>query len=353
MSRPIGYHRTSLQAVHQPTHMLDTRDKVIALCNEKGCSVQEPYPGFIVAEDFASKCLDVDATRMIDEMDVAIPTVHTGQEIVPGRLQWVSGKHIDLHYRGNELKRRKCWIQDGGTDKNILIYSYTGWNNPIAFATSDWNKSTHFKPICDKYNQFADACGLDRSNHAITTAYDDKEANIGFHFDKTRTLSDRGCIAVLKIGKCARRFCLRERVIKDISEELSEKEKEKVNVLLDKEHDAMPLIFDEYVPPGTLLFMTMEANFRTQHGVPEESSTVGVSGSIVFRTVDPKKGSRSTRELKKNSEKVYKERAERAELRKEKKENPRPTKSRSTKKRKSDDRLEYNDPIFAEQSTKL
>ena len=128
--------------------MLDTRDKVIALCNEKGCRVREPYPGFIVAEDFASKCLDVDATRMIDEMDAAIPTVHTGQEIVPGRLQWVSGKHIDLHYRGNELKRRKCWIQDGGTDKNILIYSYTGWNNSISFATSDWNKSTYFKPIC-------------------------------------------------------------------------------------------------------------------------------------------------------------------------------------------------------------
>ena len=62
------------------------------------------------------------------------------------------------------------------------MYSYTGWMNTIAFATSDWNGSAYVKPICDKYNAFANACGFDPANHAIATAYDDREANIGFHY---------------------------------------------------------------------------------------------------------------------------------------------------------------------------
>ena len=66
------------------------------------------------------------------------------------------------------------------------------------------------------------------------------------------------------------------------------------------------MIFDEVVPPGTLLFMTMEANFGTQHGVPEVEEEVGLSGSIVFRTV---KDRRSVQRIQKEADKVYAGRA--------------------------------------------
>ena len=42
--------------------------------------------------------------------------------------------------------------------------------------------------------------------------------------------------------------------------------------------------FDEVVPPGTAIVMTLEANLRTQHAVPAVDHA-GPSGSIVFRTV--------------------------------------------------------------------
>ena len=66
----------------------------------------------------------------------------------------------------------------------------------------------------------------------------------------------------------------------------------------------VPPLFDEVVESGALIFMTMEANYLTQHAVPKMDSPVGLSGSMVFRTVDPKKYRKSVRLLKKSATKL-------------------------------------------------
>ena len=173
--------------------------------------------------------------------------------------------------------------------------------NTIAFATSDWNGSAYVKPICDEYSAFAKACGFDPANHAIATAYDDREANIGFHYDKTPTLSKTGAISVVKVGRITRRFCLRKRII------LKRKPSKKQKLELEMKQRSMPLIFDEYVEPGTLIFMTMNANWETQHGVPEEDGPTAASGSLVFRTAAPT-GRRTVKQLTAKSEKLHRSR---------------------------------------------
>ena len=284
-------------------------------CLERGCEVKEPAPGFIVAYNFDSKVLGGETKELISNLDGRLPVVGPDNFIDPGQLQWVTGENVNLHYRGNALPRRKVWIQDGPTDDKILVYSYTGWNNPISFATSDWNRDAYLKGVCDKYNAFSDACGFERANHAIVTAYDDKDANIGMHYDKIPSLSLTSGIAVVKMGE-PRRFCLRERILpndrmnflkakkKKTAEEKEELEQWKKAV--QEEQEKEPMIFDEVVPAGTLLFMTMETNFGTQHGVPEADNEVGLSGSIVFRTV---KDRRSVQRIQKEASKVYAGRA--------------------------------------------
>ena len=46
----------------------------------------------------------------------------------------------------------------------------------------------------------------------------------------------------------------------------------------------VPPLFDEVVELGALIFMTMEANYLTQHAVPKMDTPVGLLGSMVFRT---------------------------------------------------------------------
>ena len=45
------------------------------------------------------------------------------------------------------------------------------------------------------------------------------------------------------------------------------------------------VLFDEVVPVGTLLLMSVATNLATQHAVPEERGDVGLSGSIVWRAI--------------------------------------------------------------------
>ena len=56
--------------------------------------------------------------------------------------------------------------------------------------------------------------------------------------------------------------------------------------------------FDEVLEPGTAVIMTLEANLRTQHGVPEVDDS-GPSGSLVFRTITEivQPGTRTVRKL--------------------------------------------------------
>ena len=161
---------------------------------------------------FAPKVLEGRTESLISDLDARLPKVGQADVIRPGQLQWVLGGNDNLKYRGNELRRRKVWVQDGPVTKHIWVYSYTGWNNGVALATSDWNEDAQLKAICDAYNDVAVRCGQKKANHAIVTAYDNKEANIGMHYDKTHSLDDDSGIAVIKMGH-PRRFCIRERVM--------------------------------------------------------------------------------------------------------------------------------------------
>ena len=295
---------------------------VLKECAALGLVPKEVYPGIIVTNgSFAKKVLGIDPSNFIQSLDVRVPVVGAEGTIDPGALQWVTGENANLHYRGNALPRRKIWIQDGPTDENVLVYSYTGWMSTIAFATSDWNKDKELTGINTKYNSFAKTCGFDVANNDIITGYNDCDANIGYHYDKMRSLAMTGAIAVVKMG-APRRFCVRERLIP--TRKLTKEEK----VAHQKRQDMVPPLFDEVVESGALIFMTMEANYLTQHAVPKMDSPVGLSGSMVFRTVDPKKYRKSVRVLTKAVAKLVADRAARKTISKEKK----PSVSRKKKK---------------------
>jgi len=148
----------------------------------------------------------------------------------------------------------------------VRVYSYTGFTWPIALATSDWNESEKLTAASEKLSAALEALGAPKVNHAIVTAYDGASHNIGFHFDKARSLHKEGWIAVLKLGPASRPFAVRPRVAREQAKE--------------------PCVFHEVVPAGTLILMSMAANLATQHAVPVvENEEVGLSGSIVWRNV--------------------------------------------------------------------
>lgn len=270
-----------------------------------GLKVREPVPGFYLIADF-DKYLGFDAQTLIGELDATVPKRGAGDAIAPGQLQWVLGSNKDLQYRGNELKRRKIWAQNGSVDEGVRIYSYTGFTYPVAQATSDWNapvprpeppdeqdkpdiepdddtplrkladRICPFKIMSEKMNAFMQCIGGWPMNHLIVTAYEDGSHNIGYHYDKERSIrkpSDGkdSWIAVLKLGPNARPFALRKLVA-----DKAQQEKE-------------PDLFREVVPVGTLILFNLATNLATQHAVPalqEGEPEVGLSGSIVWRCID-------------------------------------------------------------------
>ena len=230
------------------------------------CLVREPVQGFFVIHDFAN-AMGIDANQVIPQLDSTVPSRGAGDTIVPGELQWVTGQHPDLQYRGRELRRRKIWAQNGPVRDGVLIYSYTGFTYPVAQATSDWDTSPLLADMSARLNGFLTAGGVRPMNHLIVTAYDDGSHNIGWHYDKVRSLEPEGWIAILKLGPASRRFALRKRAGEGENQE------------------TMPVLFDEVVPAGTLLLMSVATNLATQHAVPEERGDVGLSGSIVWRAI--------------------------------------------------------------------
>ena len=106
---------------------------------------------------------------------------------------------------------------------------------------------------------------MPEANHYIVTKYRDGAHAIGWHFDKPKSIQPHSLIVVVKLGAHARPFQLRWRTTK----EMQNKE---------------PAFFDQALAPGTAVVMTLEANLRTQHAVPEVDEA-GPSASIVFRTI--------------------------------------------------------------------
>jgi len=184
-------------------------------------------------------------------------------------LQWVNGDHVDLRYRGNELKRRKIWAQAGNVRDGVFIYSYTGFTYPVALATSNWLDDEALTAMSTSMNAFVgEVLGGPEMNHLIITAYDSGSHNIGFHYDKARSIAPDSWIAILKLGPSSRRFALRKRASGG------------------EDQDKMPMLFDEVVPAGTLILFDMNTNLATQHGVPvTDDETVGLSGSVVWRSI--------------------------------------------------------------------
>ena len=235
------------------------------VARDAGLDIREPYPGFILIPGF-DKYLGVDANTVIHDLDTTIPSRGNGDTILPGEVQWVRGDHPKLRYRGNELLRRKVWAQKGPVAQGTRIYSYTGFTYPVALATSNWQDSPLLNTMSEKMNTFMGAIGGPEMNHLIVTAYDSGSHNIGFHYDKERSLLPGSWIAVLKLGPSSRRFALRARDAQD--------------------QKRQPMLFDEVVSSGTLILMSMSANLETQHGVPvTDDESVGLSGSVVWRNV--------------------------------------------------------------------
>lgn len=130
--------------------MINMSDALVECCTRHGLTVRVLAPGIYMVEEFAQRMLQVDPISFLPELDARLPILGKDGEVVAGELQWVTGQHVDLKYRGNTLARRKFWVQDGSVDERILTYSYTGWNNPIALATSDWNADPVLKAVCDR-----------------------------------------------------------------------------------------------------------------------------------------------------------------------------------------------------------
>ena len=256
----------------------DSMSRIESYCAVKNLVCRQPFPGFYVIDGFGDH-IGLKVKTLLNELDARVPSRGSGDEIVPGGLQWVQGNNRNLMFRGNELNRRKIWCQNGKVTDGVRIYVYTGFAYPVAEATSDWNDDKTFKVASEKMNEFMRWIESPEMNHLIVTAYDDGDSNIGMHYDKMKSLHPETMIAVLKIGEYGRPFAVRKRLM-HTSEKPSEEEKKALLKAQEKE----PLIFNEVVPPGTLLLMTAEANLATQHGVPTVGD-VGLSGSIVWRNV--------------------------------------------------------------------
>ena len=256
-----------------------------------GLDAEEPYPGFIVVPDFAAKVLDFNADTLLEHFQKYIPWRGQNDEIEPFALQGVLGTNVNLRYRGNELKRNKIWAQKGPVSKGVRVYSYTGFAYPVALATSNWEDSESLNAMSERMNAFISKIGGPEMNHLIMTAYNNGSCNIGWHYDKTRSLHPDTWIAVVKLGPSSRRFALRRRAGEG------------------ENQDEMPVVFDRIVPKGALILMSMEANLATQHAVPvSEDEDMGLSGSIVWRNVT---NVLKVSELEKRAAKTVKGREER------------------------------------------
>ena len=199
----------------------------------------------------------------------ACPMRCKGDAITPCEVQWVNGDNeaLELYRRpGTRLKRNKMWFQtDDPLTEGFLVYKYPYHQGLVVPATFDVKNCPQLAPIVDAYNRrVCEPLGAKLANHGIATAYENGADCITPHSDNTSTIaaSDAaGCslIGVLKTGPNGRPF----------------------EIAAGKE--SAPF-FSKVLPPGTLLLMTVEANLKTVHSVPEVSDC-GPSGSIVLRTI--------------------------------------------------------------------
>ena len=125
-------------------------------------------------------------------------------------------------------------------------------------------------PIANTYDDWVQRAGYPCANHYIVTKYAGPES-----------IAPGSLITVVKTGPHGRPFQLRDRVF---LERLPGEDEKAFKVRSAATQNQLKPFFDEVVPPGTAIVMTLEANLLTQHAVPAVDQA-GPSGSIVFRTV--------------------------------------------------------------------
>jgi hypothetical protein len=223
-------------------------------------AITQVHDGIWLVKNFAQDVLRIDPNTRLDELVANYPVKRAGDSIDRNQVQWVAGDNDALKLRGNTLRRTKMWFQRGSPNEiGYRKYYYTGWQWKVLTATSDVDSVPEIKPMADLYDAWADFIGCPRANHYIVTAYENGKHSIGWHFDKPQSIHPDSLITVVKLGKFGRPFALR------------------------RLGEAVPF-FNQVVEPGTAIIMTMQANLQTEHSVPEVDS-VGLSGSIVFRTI--------------------------------------------------------------------
>ena len=160
-------------------------------------------------------------------------------------------------------------------------YYYTGWKWDILPATADVATCPELAPLADKYDEWTATVGYPSANHYIVTRYKDGSHNIGYHFDKAKSIAPKSLITVVKTGECGRRFQLRHRIVPERAPDETDEGYKERRINSQAREKAF---FDEVLAPGTEVIMTLEANLLTQHGVPEVPEC-GPSGSWVARTI--------------------------------------------------------------------
>ena len=244
-----------------------------------------------VVPNFAQRELAFDPALVQSKLESNYPVRGAGDTIQIGQVQWVGGDNDALKYRGNELKRGKIWLQTGEPEEvGFRRYYYTGWQWRVLPATACVDACPEVKPIMERYNIWAALLRKPEANHTIVTKYLDESHSIGYHFDKPNDIEKGSLITVVKTGECARPFELRMRtkmtlVEEDAFEAMGEEERKAFKKVLNDRQDKEKPFFSKVLEPGTAVIMTLEANLKTQHGVPELKTKVGPSGSIVFRTI--------------------------------------------------------------------
>ena len=136
----------------------------------------------------------------------------------------------------------------------MFIYNYTGFQYNVAKATFDLGMLPKTNALANEMKKNCDG------NHWIITKYNDGNDSIGLHFDKTVNWDKDSSFHVVKYG-AARRF----QIVLNNAEET--------------------VLFDMKLPAGTSITCDMFANSVTKHGVPKTNEEVGVSGSIVSRSI--------------------------------------------------------------------
>ena len=87
-----------------------------------------------------------------------------------------------------------------------------GWQNKVLPATSDVGACPEMAPIADKYDDWVQRAGYPGANHYIVTRYANGDDNIGWHYDKPKSIAPGSLITVVKTGPHGRPFQLRDRV---------------------------------------------------------------------------------------------------------------------------------------------